>query len=193
MAGDGNPGIVPLASSSHQQALPAGFSQPKRRGVGRPRKADSYKNLRKPRNTGKPALPGYAPDPGLTQLESDDPHVLAASASPNECSLGTADIAHSKLIRLNRGSSYMDHVMSAPHHASAIGIAQAKMHRINRAFQPRCELLWSGSTLKLPRIFDNWVSRSFLVPVPVAHLCRRFMLMVASRFLAKKLDRAPQL
>jgi hypothetical protein len=158
MSHDYDPGLVPIPSSSHQQALPSGFSQPKRRGVGRPRKADSYQNLRKPRGSSKPAPPAYGPDPLLTQLESDDPRSIHHGFSEADGSLGTAAKDHSDLIRLDRGSCYLDHVISAPHHASTYGVEQSKMHRITRALQPGCQLLWSGSTLKLPQMFDNWVS-----------------------------------
>jgi hypothetical protein len=162
MAGSAPSALKPLPSGPSLQALPAGFSQPKRRGVGRPRKADSYASLRGPRGSAKIApKPKLIPDAALAALQSSDPLALPPRVDSGPIMEGVADASLTQAIRLQRGASYLDHVISDPHHASTAGIEKSdNMRRLVRQKQAGCTKLWSGSTLELPRRFDNWVSSS---------------------------------
>jgi hypothetical protein len=125
--------LAPLPSSASQQVLPKGFSQPKRRGPGRPKKSESYQALRGPRpssiganatsSSKSLAPPILTPHHALCELESTDHRQLQASAALALAEIGLADTALTSLIRLNRGSSYLDHVVSNPHHSSTVGNA----------------------------------------------------------------------
>jgi hypothetical protein len=152
--------LVPLPSAQSLQVLPAGFSQPKKRGVGRPRKADSYASLRGPRGSSKTTpLKQLVPTAALTALQSRDPLALPARSDTGPTMEGIADAPLTQAIRLRRGASYLDHVISDPHHTSTEGVDQSDaMRRLVRTNQTGCKKLWSGSTLELPRKFDHWVS-----------------------------------